>query len=275
MIMVNDVPGIQRPTRLDGQEWIETALRNVYDNLYYLRDAVTSSAAPASSVTQRAAAKPTVSRQSSDVAPGDVASSTIVGTHDQRITIYAPANLAVGTMFFETDTSLLYIVSNATGVNQWVLVSSGSSSGTSIITNEVPAGAIDGVNQTFSLVSAPAGNTLQLFYNGVLQEPGADYILSGTTITMVLPPLSGGHLRATYVVTSGSLNFSGAEVPAGAVNDANTTFTLAHTPTSGSLQFYIRGVLQEPGADYTLAGSTITTVLPPLTGSYLRAYYQY
>jgi len=64
------------------------------------------------------------------------------------------------------------------------------------------------------------------------------------------------------------------EIPAGAINGNNAVFTLASVPATNSLALYLKGVLQEPGADYTLADSTITMALPPLSGSYMRAFYQ-
>lgn len=65
--------------------------------------------------------------------------------------------------------------------------------------NEVPGGAIDGSNVTFTLAHTPAANTLALFVNGLLQEGGgADYSLSGGTITMTIPPLAGSSMRAFY-----------------------------------------------------------------------------
>ena len=64
------------------------------------------------------------------------------------------------------------------------------------------------------------------------------------------------------------------ETPAGAINGANDTFTLANTPATNSLQVFLNGVYQTPaGEDYTLVGLTITFVNAPLTGSILRAFY--
>lgn len=65
------------------------------------------------------------------------------------------------------------------------------------------------------------------------------------------------------------------EIPGGAIDGINTVFTLANIPATDSLAFYVKGVLQEPGVDYTLVGATITTMLPPLAGSYMRAFYQH
>ena len=50
------------------------------------------------------------------------------------------------------------------------------------------------------------------------------------------------------------------EVPAGAIDDLNVTFTLANTPLSGSEEVYLNGILQDEGAsdDYTISGDVIT-----------------
>lgn len=67
------------------------------------------------------------------------------------------------------------------------------------------------------------------------------------------------------------------ETPSGTVDGSNATFTLAHTPSSGTESVYLNGVLQEPGAgnDYTISGGTITMLTAPVSGSRLRVTYQY
>jgi hypothetical protein len=82
-------------------------------------------------------------------------------------------------------------------------------------------------------------------------------------------------------ITSGKLG-TGArrvvrETPTGAVNGSNTTFTLANTPSAGTEEVYLNGILQEPGAgnDYTISGGTITYLTAPLTGDRLRVSYMY
>jgi len=80
--------------------------------------------------------------------------------------------------------------------------------------------------------------------------------------------------------TIGPLGAPGAvafnELPSGTINSSNTSFSLAHTPTSG-IQLYLNGVLQQPGSgkDYTLLGTTITMTAAPNTGDVLLATYQY
>lgn len=57
---------------------------------------------------------------------------------------------------------------------------------------ETPAGDIDGMNTVFTLAETPNPvGSLELFLNGALQQRGADYTLSGTTITFVTAPPVG------------------------------------------------------------------------------------
>jgi hypothetical protein len=95
---------------------------------------------------------------------------------------------------------------------------------------------------------------------------------------------TGGTLNTTAItwtnpITSGGLtsaNFVDKEVPSGAINGSNVTFTLANTPIAGSEHVYLNGVLQESGAgnDYTITSATITYLTAPLTGEKLRVSYR-
>lgn len=49
-------------------------------------------------------------------------SDVIRDTSANRTALYPPTNYPAGTLFFETDTSTLYIVSDSTGVNLWVAI---------------------------------------------------------------------------------------------------------------------------------------------------------
>ncbi len=73
----------------------------------------------------------------------------------------------------------------------------------SYASNEIPAGTIDGTNDTFILINSPLPpSTLQLFKDGLLQFQntggGGDYTLVGNTITFAIPPLSGVQLESFY-----------------------------------------------------------------------------
>lgn len=48
------------------------------------------------------------------------------------------------------------------------------------------------------------------------------------------------------------------EAPTGVIDGANATFTLAYTPSAGSVHLYLNGLRQRPTTDYGVAGNTIT-----------------
>ena len=48
--------------------------------------------------------------------------------------------------------------------------------------SETPAGALDGVNGTFTLANTPLGSSLALFRNGLYMTANLDYTLTGSTI---------------------------------------------------------------------------------------------
>lgn len=85
---------------------------------------------------------------------------------------------------------------------------------------------------------------------------------------------------STHTFSCGSVltgTFADAETPTGLINSANTTYTLAHTPSPAtSLKLFKNGqALIASGADYTLATATITMVSAPKTGDVLIAYYRW
>ena len=71
--------------------------------------------------------------------------------------------------------------------------------------------------------------------------------------------------------------FVDGEAPAGLINGSNVTFTLANTPSpAASLALYRNGLLQRPGADYTLSSNIITfgTLATPQPGDLLQGFYR-
>jgi len=84
---------------------------------------------------------------------------------------------------------------------------SGTASGPGFVDAETPAGAVDGINASFALASAPApAESLSLFRNGVLQKAGVDYTLNGSAITFAAGavPQSGDVLVASYRIADAS-----------------------------------------------------------------------
>jgi hypothetical protein len=145
----------------------------------------------------------------------------------------------------------------------------------SIIDGEVPAGTINGSNVTFTLASTPATNSLALYKNGIrLKAGGADYTLSGATITFVTAPPTGAVLLADYNVSSTSFSVGTNstitdEVPAGTVNGSTVIFTAARGYIAGSLEVFINGVKQARTTHFTEttpSTGVFTMSDAPLTG---------
>ena len=84
---------------------------------------------------------------------------------------------------------------------------------------------------------------------------------------------SGATTLANVDIVSGS--FADDETPTGAVNGTNPTFTIANTPTSGTLKVYEGGVRKLQTIDWSLSGTTITFTYNPPNGSYVRVDYRY
>ena len=80
-------------------------------------------------------------------------------------------------------------------------VSSGtySTGSTSFVYDETPSGTVNSSNVTFTIASTPVAGSLTLYRDGQrLIAGGADYTLSGTTITFVTAPTTGSTLKVDY-----------------------------------------------------------------------------
>lgn len=86
---------------------------------------------------------------------------------------------------------------------------------------------------------------------------------------------TGTHTFSVATVLTGT--FADNEIPSGTINGANTTFTLAHTPSpAASLTCFENGVAQRAGgADFTLATATMTYGVAPPTGATLVCNYRW
>lgn len=84
--------------------------------------------------------------------------------------------------------------------------------------------------------------------------------------TRTSPWLNGATARITAALallkaslgTSAYTSAVDSEIPAGVIDGANPTFTLASTPVTGSVHLYLNGLRQRPTTDYTMAGNIIT-----------------
>lgn len=71
-------------------------------------------------------------------------------------------------------------------------------SSSSLITRETPSGAINGTNVSFTLANTPVTGSVRVVLNGLEQEAGDDYTISGSTITYATAPIAGDILRVSY-----------------------------------------------------------------------------
>jgi hypothetical protein len=65
------------------------------------------------------------------------------------------------------------------------------------------------------------------------------------------------------------------EIPDGSVNSSNKDFELLNTPVIGTVEVYLGGLIQSPGAglDYTISGKTILFIKAPRNNSELLVSY--
>jgi hypothetical protein len=83
----------------------------------------------------------------------------------------------------------------------------GGGASAAFMDGETPAGVVDGANMVFTLSAAPdPAASLHLYRNGLLQKPGLDFTLSGSTLTFVAgaAPLGGDTLLASFRVGGAS-----------------------------------------------------------------------
>ena len=66
------------------------------------------------------------------------------------------------------------------------------------VDDETPSGTVDGANQTFTISRDPEAGSLKLYRGGARQRVTEDYTLSGRTITITIPPVSGEILLVDY-----------------------------------------------------------------------------
>lgn len=66
------------------------------------------------------------------------------------------------------------------------------------VDKEIPSGAINNDNKIFELVSIPITKSEHVYLNGLLQDAGEDYIISGKIIIFSESPLPNSRIRCSY-----------------------------------------------------------------------------
>lgn len=159
--------------------------------------------------------------------------------------------------------------------------SCGGGSSNIFVDSEVPSGAMNGANPSFTLANTPVPPTsVSIWRNGLFEHYGVDYSVAGSAITFLgTPPQYGDVLVASYRTgTLSGVTFVDGETPGGTPNGANSTFTLANSPNpAASLALYRNGLRLEASIDYTLNGATITflSAALPQSGDTLLCSYRH
>lgn len=91
------------------------------------------------------------------------------------------------------------------------------------------------------------------------------------TVTYYSPQI--GQTTLPDQVISGVVSPITAAPPSGAQNGTNRVFTLPSAPTN-FLMFFLNGVLQLPGPNYSITGAIITMTLAPANTDQLWAVFQ-
>jgi RHS repeat-associated protein len=132
---------------------------------------------------------------------------------------------------------------------------------------ETPNPAVNGTATVFTMTHVPVTNTAGVFLNGVAQDPGKDYSISGMTITYSVAPASTDKLRVSYfdsaVGMPSGVSETGMESPTPAVDGATRMFSF--TGQSGTETVYLNGIALRPGPgnDYIISGTVLTQAVPP------------
>jgi len=124
-------PGLQYPKlpkELDRD--LTSAVRNIIDNLFYIRKQLATPATPLSTTqvsevrrivsSQLVTVLNTVNNITQNIINNFAGNATLVGSHNLRLTTYGAASQPVGTLFYETDRHVLYVIEPTP--NHWQFV---------------------------------------------------------------------------------------------------------------------------------------------------------
>ena len=188
--------------------------------------------------------------------PTDYASGSTVDAVQGAYTLVEDGTVNKGTGYVLTTTGTITIDTTATVWQVFVSAATVTaadasidvSGGTSI---KVHPGTNGQIMQTVSGVQTPVSMS------------GDATIASGGAVTIAASTFLAAHLATR-------------ETPSGTINGSNQTFTLAHTPVSGTEMVFLNGqLLDAGGADYSISTLTITMTIAPVSGDVIRVTYWY
>jgi hypothetical protein len=162
---------------------------------------------------------------------------------------------------FDYLNSVLYV----TGATTWVAIASGGGG----------VGTVTSVGLVPPSIFTVSGSPVTTFGNITLglANQTANTVFAGPASGSPAPPTFRSLVNAD--LPAGTVFFVTGEVPGGAINSINVTYTLANTPTAGTLALFQEGARLTNGVDYAISAITITFTTAPKIDDLLLADYRY
>jgi hypothetical protein len=158
-----------------------------------------------------------------------------------------------------SGSSLVFSGAPANGASVEVSTYSGGGSYATSFTSVIDTFAGDNSTTTFTLSTLPQSeNQTFAFLNGVYQQKNT-YSLSGANIVFTDTATTNDTIEIVTVAGS-EMNVTSARYNTRAytANGVQTTFTISSGHTANSILVFENGICQEPIADYTVSGTTLT-----------------
>ena len=125
----------------------------------------------------------------------------------------------------------------------------------------------------FALSQSSDSERTFIFVNGVSQKPITDFTVSGSVLTLNVPPANGTIVEARTIEAIDIIEVAKSRLDSDVFygDGSNTVFTLTYPSATSKTFVYIDGVSQIPGLDYTVSGTTLTFNNAPLSNTVVEA----
>ena len=148
--------------------------------------------------------------------------------------------------------------------------SSGGTSGAS--SDGAPVGSqsfvADGTSNTFNLYRTFATNSAIVTVNGLIQDPGTDYVIDSNQLKFSSLPDYNSVIETIFFNDIFDVEYFQGQ--------GNSTFTLSQSVSSTyKILVLINGIIQQPSTHYTISGSTLLFSTTPDYFSTITVFYFY